>query len=361
MELYLGENIKKLRLERGLTQETLADFLGVTFQSVSRWERGEGYPDISMLPVISKFLNVSVDELLGVNRAEDEEQIDKLLKEHDNLTDENLIWESINNLKEKYPNDFRVQLRYMGNLIFYNKITDNKSIINSIYQNIQKNCTVDSVRICAKRYYIYYLETLAHTEGSGVSFEDCEKIIEEMPLMRDGREMYCFNYKMHSRSDCYEKIQEAIEEELFLFYQTLSDYYFCSEKFSRAYQIEIIEKMKDFFNFVYDDGNYSRMWRIVTNCCYGILGWFYFEKGDTEKALLNLRKSAELAVRFDNLDKTTTLHSTLFEGKTFDKDTLGSTFVARSWMKELMTEQYPLTDDFKSTPEFKEIVAMLED
>ena len=360
MTIYLSENIKRLRHEKGITQETLADFLGVTFQSVSRWERNEGYPDITMLPVIAKFFNISVDELLGANKAENEEEIKRLLKEHDNLTDEKLIWDAICNLKEKYPSDFRVQLRYMGYLVFYNKIADNKTKILSIYENIQKNCTVDSVRICAKRYYIHYLELLAHTEGSGVSFDDVEKIIKEMPRMRDGQEMYCFSYKMHSREDCYEKIQEAIEEEIFLLYHTLSDYYFCSEKFSREYQIEIIEKIKDLFNFLYDDGHYSRMWRTVANHCYGILGWFYFEKGDTEKALQNLRRSAELAAEFDSLDRITTMHSTLFEGKTFDKHDLGSTFIAKSWMKELMTKRYPLSDEFKSTPEFKEIIKILE-
>ena len=40
MTIYLSENLKKLRREKGFTQETLAEFLGVTFQSVSKWERG---------------------------------------------------------------------------------------------------------------------------------------------------------------------------------------------------------------------------------------------------------------------------------------------------------------------------------
>ena len=61
MTVYLGENIKKLRREKELTQETLAEFLGVTFQSVSNWERGESYPDITMLPEIAGFFKVSVD------------------------------------------------------------------------------------------------------------------------------------------------------------------------------------------------------------------------------------------------------------------------------------------------------------
>ena len=48
--MRIGDNIRRLRRERGLTQETLAEFLGVTFQSVSKWERGESCPDIAMLP-----------------------------------------------------------------------------------------------------------------------------------------------------------------------------------------------------------------------------------------------------------------------------------------------------------------------
>ncbi len=52
MNIYFGENIKRLRSEQNLTQEALAGFLGVSFQTISKWERGETYPDITMLPVI---------------------------------------------------------------------------------------------------------------------------------------------------------------------------------------------------------------------------------------------------------------------------------------------------------------------
>ena len=360
MQIYLGENIKRLRRERDLTQEALAEFLGVTFQSISKWERGESYPDITLLPAIAAFFKVSIDELMGLNKAQDEQEIKSLLKEHDNLTDEKLILKAIQNLREKYPTDFRVQLRWMSYLIFYDDwdtLEQRTPQIMSIYQNIQNNCTKDSIRICAKRYYIYFMGNLACKENPTVTFEDYEPVIREMPLMRDGRENYCYFYSLHKHPDADKIITEATEESLLLFYDLISSYYFTS-KFSRDYQIDILEKAKDFFNYIYDDGNYSRMWRSVMSCCYGMLGWFYFEKGDEEKSLHNLRKSAELAVRFDNLDRITTLHSTLFEGKVFDKQELGTTFVAKSWMKENIMN-YPLSEEFKSKPEFKEIISIL--
>ena len=79
MNIYFGENLKKLRKEKEITQESLADFLGITFQAVSKWERGETYPDITMLPVISRFFNISVDDLLGINRSLDEQKINEYL------------------------------------------------------------------------------------------------------------------------------------------------------------------------------------------------------------------------------------------------------------------------------------------
>ena len=45
MNIYFRENIRRMRKQRDLTQEALADFLGVSFQAVSKWERGESYPD----------------------------------------------------------------------------------------------------------------------------------------------------------------------------------------------------------------------------------------------------------------------------------------------------------------------------
>ena len=65
----IGANIMKARKAKGYTQMTLADALGVSFQAVSNWERGQTCPDIANLSELSRVLNLSIDELLGNRRA----------------------------------------------------------------------------------------------------------------------------------------------------------------------------------------------------------------------------------------------------------------------------------------------------
>ncbi len=81
MKLKLGENLRRLRKERELTQEQFSDAIGVSFQAVSRWENGTAYPDMELLPALSSFFGVSVDTLLGCPEAEKEEQATALLND----------------------------------------------------------------------------------------------------------------------------------------------------------------------------------------------------------------------------------------------------------------------------------------
>lgn len=71
--LYLPENIKKYRISKDLTQEDVAEYLGITAQSVSKWERGESYPDITFLPALANIFETSVDLLLGMDTIRAEE------------------------------------------------------------------------------------------------------------------------------------------------------------------------------------------------------------------------------------------------------------------------------------------------
>ncbi len=71
--LYLPENLKKYRISKNLTQEDVAEYLRITPQSVSKWERGESYPDITLLPALANIFETSIDLLVGMDTIRAEE------------------------------------------------------------------------------------------------------------------------------------------------------------------------------------------------------------------------------------------------------------------------------------------------
>lgn len=79
--MEIGNQIKQLRLRRGITQEAMAQHFGITAQAVSKWERGVATPDIAMLPAISAFFGVTIDELFDLS---DDTRMDRI---------QNMIWD----------------------------------------------------------------------------------------------------------------------------------------------------------------------------------------------------------------------------------------------------------------------------
>ena len=82
----ISNRIRALRTRRGLTQEALAAEMGVSPQSVSKWERGMALPDISMLPELSVFFGVSLDELFGLTDDKEYDRIQNMLWDKRELT-----------------------------------------------------------------------------------------------------------------------------------------------------------------------------------------------------------------------------------------------------------------------------------
>lgn len=70
-----SENLVKMRHKKKITQEQLADFLGVTKASVSKWETGNTLPDIQILPLLASYFDTTLDELLGYEPTLSKEQI----------------------------------------------------------------------------------------------------------------------------------------------------------------------------------------------------------------------------------------------------------------------------------------------
>jgi transcriptional regulator with XRE-family HTH domain len=92
MELKLGAAIKKLRTERGITQEELANRMCVSFQAVSKWETNATTPDIAILPQLALFFGVSIDTLFSMNRDDYIERISKMIRDEYSIAPENFLW-----------------------------------------------------------------------------------------------------------------------------------------------------------------------------------------------------------------------------------------------------------------------------
>lgn len=106
---YLAAKLKALRKEKGFTQEEVADFLQVSYQAISKWECGTNLPDIHLLPRISAFYNISIDELLKPDMPDSDLELNNILKtwECENAKGNNL--ENVRYIKsalKRYPENY---------------------------------------------------------------------------------------------------------------------------------------------------------------------------------------------------------------------------------------------------------------
>lgn len=113
--MMLNENIREIRKAKNMTQEQLAEAMGVSTASVSKWETGQSAPEISVLTALADFFEVSVDTLLGHEVKADRQKA--MLDEMDALADENRFDEAkkiAQKLLRNYPNDYDVVQKVSG-------------------------------------------------------------------------------------------------------------------------------------------------------------------------------------------------------------------------------------------------------
>jgi transcriptional regulator with XRE-family HTH domain len=63
-EINIAKVLVKKRKEKGITQDELSNYIGVSKASVSKWETGQSYPDVTFLPQLAAYFNISIDELM---------------------------------------------------------------------------------------------------------------------------------------------------------------------------------------------------------------------------------------------------------------------------------------------------------
>lgn len=143
MKISIGENIKRFRREKDITQEKLAEALNVSVTAVSKWERNESYPDITMIFPLAHYFSVSVDELMGYNAEKIEQDILDTLEEYTSISKgystHHLAKDFITNAYKKYPNDFRIMSEYAWCIAGGFADNDNQCLLKN-FEELWKIC-----------------------------------------------------------------------------------------------------------------------------------------------------------------------------------------------------------------------------
>ncbi len=117
MDFDFGANLRALRCGKGLTQEQAAELLNVSKQSISRWENGITWPDISFLPQLASFYGVSVDALLGADEPARKALLEKYGEAHQSAHhrgDTAAAYELSRSLYARFPNEHRAMSDLMN-------------------------------------------------------------------------------------------------------------------------------------------------------------------------------------------------------------------------------------------------------
>ena len=358
MKLYLGKNLRQLRRDRDLTQEELAEVLGVSYQSVSRWENDTCYPDMELIPMIASFFSVTVDQLLGVNQALEEQKVEAYLEQFQDAISSGDITSCIEIARKgvtEFPGNFALMNKLMyalfvstdddGNIPNWE---ENKSRydaeITSLGETIMKFCPDQEIRLEATaRLGFHHCDMGRMAQGRAVydtlpPMEYCKEMQIRWGLADDER-LSGARKLIHQGCNAlgagmYDMIQFRLlpDEDL----------------------IQVYEKIFALDRLVYD-GDYPYCSQLQCG-----LAQVYARIGRTSEAIAELEAAAASALRFDRRPEQWSDNSLLMGEKNYYR-TDYETSDTRP-LRQVMAEKWMAHKDFdciRSTPGFERILRML--
>lgn len=325
--LKLGENLKSYRTKRGLTQEQLAEVLGVSAQAVSRWENGTTYPDITLLPTIAGYFEVTLDELMGMDDFKSEEQLKALISKLDENGNKGLIYENIQLLREAvktYPTNYPLQFRLVHQLTFCqfkdgramtdDEMNDFNREAAEVGERILSRCTDGEIINRTTQQLCYIYSRLGESEkaiGYAMKLPDigaCSTVI--LGDIYEGKQQ-----KLH--------LKQAVKYYTSVFWcdlRNMADLGYRDETMTTAERIAIMKKALALLELVYENGDYLNFSDTVS-ATYQSIAALAMTEGDRELALSSLEKAAEYAVTADTLPEKGQHTSLLVSGLEWSSDT----------------------------------------
>lgn len=181
MKITIGETIRRLRREQNITQEQLAEQMNVSIAAVSKWERSETYPDITLLFPLAHYFGVTLDVLMGYDELKVENEITSLLQKANELHREGKYAERTELLKQAkkdYPDDYRILSAYMWQI--GGDYADNDSTVllahkeefERICEQILNGCKDHRIRLDALNMQAKLLHAEQKTEEALAVYRD---------------------------------------------------------------------------------------------------------------------------------------------------------------------------------------------
>lgn len=347
MNLKIGENIRKHRRDMGLSQEVLAERLGVSFQAVSKWERNETYPDVTLLPSIANFFHISVDSLLGTDEIKEAEEIKAIVSkchEYDTHYEGRKLIETIEAGLKRYPNNFKL-------LSWYAYAIQNKNPEKCVEtcKYILDNCTDQSIRNWTQSNLCYgYFK-----RGDRDKAIECAR---QLPSYYDTREDALRHFL--DGDELKQHIQDNIIIDLA--YEFWFSVRKLQEFYSPAEQIELFRKSNMIYDVIYETDDIPfKFTRKMRN--YQGMVEVCLENGMKDEAFGYMRKAAECAIEHDKLPSVVESEALLFNCHPYDRK-----WERKDKMKlcDVLLNDFETEDDIYSeireTTEYMEIVDILK-
>ena len=172
--MNIGNKIRELRKQRGITQEQLAESIGISFQAVSKWENNIALPDITLVPVLASYFGVSMDELFDFNLKEIEHAV-KIITEKAYQYRESNPAESRRILEEglkKYPeNDI-----LLNNLLYVLDYSVKPDETIAIASKLIEKTNQNDVKYDALRFLAYAYKAKGDLESAEAAIEQIPEI-----------------------------------------------------------------------------------------------------------------------------------------------------------------------------------------
>ncbi len=295
MEMNFSQTIKSLRKDRGNTQEELANYLGISVQSVSKWERGDGMPDISLLPHIAAFYDTTVDYLLGCDAVRTQKAIQSFKEQEQALVNKGKRRESLELCREyqkKYPHNETVLHHLMHDLFIVNKINHSEEIIaiaGKLLESKTPEIHFDALRMLAMTHAAIGNDQLAIDYARQVP---TNKDILRLVLKGDELVEHC---KWYFWKVC---------DELYMAESRLTT---CPEAgYTPAERHAIRKAIYDIFHIVFSDGDFGFWENRLASACRG-LALCSAEMGEIDQAFAELEEMCE---HLENYAKFSTIDHT---------------------------------------------------